>query len=148
MKTTSIFKIIALSVSLMIANFQVKAQQTTKSNERIHQIVFQMTTSDTLAHKALMKQLKNIKSVSPSTNIEVVCHGPGLTMLMKNKTTVLKDIQTSKETGVVYNTCEFSLKERNVDKSEIIEESNFVKAGIIYIVEKVEEGYVYIKSGF
>lgn len=31
---------------------------------------------------------------------------------------------------------------------EIIAESNFVKAGIIYIVEKVEAGYVYIKSGF
>lgn len=148
MKTTSIFKIIALTVSLMISNLHVKAQQTTESNERVHQIVFQMTTSDTLAHKALMKQLKNIKSVSPSTNIEVVCHGPGLTMLMKTKTTVLKDIQSSKETGVVFNTCEFSLKERNVDKSEITAESNFVKAGIIYIVEKVEAGFVYIKSGF
>lgn len=132
----------------MISNLHVKAQQTTESNEQVHKIVFQMTTSDTLAHKALMKQLKNIKSVSPSTNIEVVCHGPGLTMLMKTKTTVLKDIQSSKETGVVFNTCEFSLKERNVDKSEIITESNFVKAGIIYIVEKVEAGYVYIKSGF
>ena len=57
-------------------------------------------------------------------------------------------IQISKELGVVFNTCEFSLKERNVDKSEIIAESNLVKAGIIYIVEKVAAGYVYIKSGF
>lgn len=148
MKTTSFLKKIITVVLIAVASIQLHAQESNVPVEKSHRIVFQMTTSDTLAHKALMKQLKNIKSVSPSTNIEVVCHGPGLTMMMKTKTTVLKDIQTSKETGVVFNTCEFSLKERNVDKREIIAESNFVKAGIIYIVEKVESGYVYIKSGF
>jgi intracellular sulfur oxidation DsrE/DsrF family protein len=107
-----------------------------------------MTTADTLAHKALMKQLGNIKSVAPETEIEVVCHGPGLEMLQKEKTIVLKGIQTAKANGVVFQACEFSLKERKVEKSAIIMEASYVKAGIIHIVVKQEAGWSYIKAGF
>ncbi|MBK6834910.1 MAG: DsrE family protein [Bacteroidetes bacterium] len=113
-----------------------------------HKIVFQLTTNDTLAHKALMKQLTNIKSVAPETKIEVVCHGPGLDMLVLGKTTVLKGIQSAKEKGVEFMACEFSMKERKVDKESIIKESGFVAAGIIEIVSKQEQGWSYIKSGF
>ena len=135
----------ALLLGLLITlNFQFFAQ-TEKSH---HKIVFQMTTSDTLAHKALMKQLENIKSVAPETEIEVVCHGPGLEMLQKEKTIVLKGIQTAKANGVVFQACEFSLKERKVEKSAIITEAGYVKAGIIHIVEKQEAGWSYIKAGF
>jgi hypothetical protein len=121
--------------------------ETTKQSQ-IHKIVFQLTTADTMSHKALMKQLGNIKLVAPETKIEVVCHGPGLDMLLSNKTTVLKGIQSSKEKGVEFIACEFSIKERKLDKANIISEAGFVPAGIIEIVTKQEEGWMYIKSGF
>ncbi len=141
---TNFFALLVVFVSLLFGT--ANAQEKTDLKE--HKIVFQLTTSDTLSHKALMKQLKNIKSVAPNTKIEVVCHGPGLEMLQSNKTTVLKGIQEAKKNGVEFQACEFSLKERKVEKSSIISEAGFVPAGIIYIVEKQEQGYSYIKSGF
>jgi uncharacterized protein len=135
-----------LMMLLFLATNSLFAQE--KTEEKQHKIVFQLTTSDTLSHKALMKQLSNIKSVSPKTEIDVDCHGPGLEMLQIDKTKVLKGIQKSKEQGVTFHACEFSLKERKVDKSQIIPESGFVSAGIIYIVEKQEAGWSYIKAGF
>lgn len=122
----------------------VKQQQ----DKKAHKIVFQLSTGDTLAHKALMKQLNNIKSVAPDTKIEVVCHGPGLDMLVAGKTTVLKGIQNATDKGVVFIACEFSIKERKVERSSIIAEAGFVAAGILEIVLKQEEGWSYIKSGF
>jgi uncharacterized protein len=130
---------------LFVLSSAISFSQTENSH---HKIVFQMTTADTMAHKALMKQLGNIKSVAPETEIEVVCHGPGLEMLQKEKTIVLKGIQTAKATGVIFQACEFSLKERKVEKSAIITEAGYVKAGIIHIVEKQEAGWSYIKAGF
>ena len=56
-------------------------------------------------------------------------------------------IAAFKEKGVVYNVCEFSLKERKVDKSKLIAQSTYVPAGIIEIVEKQEQGWSYIKAG-
>ena len=114
----------------------------------MHKIVFQLSTDDTLAHKALMKQLHNITSVAPDTKIEVVCHGPGLNMLINSKTTVLPKIRELQKRDIQFVACEFSIKERNVDRATIIQEAGFVKAGIIEIVEKQEAGWSYIKSGF
>lgn len=113
-----------------------------------HKIIFQLSTADTLAHKALMKQLKNIHSVSPHTEMEVVCHGPGLDMLRMDKSVVISGIKTAVEKGVKFQACEFSLKERNVEKSAIVPIAGFVPAGIIHIVSKQEEGWTYIKAGF
>jgi intracellular sulfur oxidation DsrE/DsrF family protein len=120
----------------------------TQKNASIHKIVFQLSTEDTLAHKALMKQLNNITTVAPDTKIEVVCHGPGLNMLISSKTTVLLKIRELVKKDIQFVACEFSMKERNVDKTAIVQESGFVKAGIIEIVEKQEAGWSYIKSGF
>ncbi|MBL7920711.1 MAG: DsrE family protein [Bacteroidia bacterium] len=130
------------------SNYKCPDDAKTEAIKSPHKIVFQLTTADTLAHKALMKQLGNIKLVSPDTKIEVVCHGPGLDMLLINKTTVLKGIQASKEKGVEFMACEFSIKERKLEKSNIITEAGFVPAGILEIVSKQEDGWMYIKSGF
>jgi len=136
---------------LMNLNFafaQEAGKDLAQKDARIHKIVFQLSTEDTLAHKALMKQLNNITTVAPDTKIEVVCHGPGLNMLISSKTTVLPKIRELVKKDIHFVACEFSMKERNVDKSAIIQESGFVKAGIIEIVEKQEAGWSYIKSGF
>ncbi|MCS6934546.1 MAG: DsrE family protein [Chitinophagales bacterium] len=111
-------------------------------------IIFQLTTADTQAHKALMKQLGNITSVEPATKIEVVCHGPGLDMLRKDKSTVADKIQEFTAKGIVFYACEFSMKERNVSAEQILPSAEFVKAGIVHIVRKQREGWSYIKSGF
>ncbi|MDO9186731.1 MAG: DsrE family protein [Bacteroidia bacterium] len=154
MKTA--LKLILMTLALSVNNLYAQKASNSEHTQdapvevtnTIHKIVFQLTTSDTLAHKALMKQLVNIKTVAPDTKIEVVCHGPGLDLLLNNKTVAHEKIKAAKEKGVEFIACEFSLKERKLDKSTIISEAGFVPAGIIEIVIKQEEGWTYIKSGF
>lgn len=110
-------------------------------------IVMQLATADTTAHKMLMKQLKNILSVAPDTKIEVVCHGPGLSMLVSEKTIVAKQIQEAAEKGVDFVACRFSMKERNVTEEQLIKQARIVEAGIIEIVDKQNLGWAYIKAG-
>ncbi len=119
-----------------------------KSKNNVHKIIFQLTTNDTMAHKALMKQLNNITTVAPTTKIEIVCHGPGLEMLITEKSIVHQKIKQLSAIGVSFIACEFSMKERNVPQDKIIPEAGYVKAGIIEIVTKQEQGWSYIKSGF
>ncbi|MBK9329193.1 MAG: DsrE family protein [Sphingobacteriales bacterium] len=113
-----------------------------------HRIIFQLSSGDTLAHKSLMKQLNNIIVSAPDSKIEIVCHGPGLDILTVAKSIVSDKIKALNEKGVEFNACEFSMKERNIDKSAVIQEAGFVKAGIIEIITKQEQGWSYIKSGF
>jgi len=131
-----------LCFSLLIFNSKIEAQ-----NKAPHKIIFQMVTGDTASHKMLMKQFANILSIAPDAQIEVVCHGPGLQMMMLEKTIVANKIAALKEKGVVFNVCEFSMKERKVERSMLIEQATLVPAGIIEIVEKQEQGWSYIKAG-
>jgi intracellular sulfur oxidation DsrE/DsrF family protein len=107
-----------------------------------------MVSGDTLSHKALMKQLQNITSVAPTTQIEVVCHGPGLNMLTNDKSVVSQQLNTMLGKGIAFYACEFSMQERKVEKERILPGIGFVKAGIIAIVERQEQGWSYIKAGF
>ena len=142
MKATLILFIFAMITGVSFA------QKKEKKNKESYKIVIQLTTADTIAHKALMKQLANITSVSPKTKIEVVCHGPGLDMLRNDKSVVSTKIEQFAKQGVVFNVCEFSMKERSVSSEQILPAAKFVEAGILYVVELQSKGWFYIKSGF
>lgn len=113
-----------------------------------YKIIFQMVSGDTLAHKAFMKQLNNILSTDPRTQMEVVCHGPGLDMLVGERSTVAEKISHFTDRGVVFNACEFSMSERKVSREQMIPVISYVKAGILAVVEKQRLGWYYIKAGF
>lgn len=138
---TALFSLMAL-----LGTFALQAREEQKPKP--HRIIFQMVSGDTLSHKALMKQLQNITSVAPSTKIEVVCHGPGLNMLTSDKSVVSNQLQTMLGKGIAFYACEFSMQERKVDKAQILPGVGYVKAGIIAVVERQEQGWSYIKAGF
>ena len=140
-KITFLLLLLFINYSLLM-----RAQNKTELKPE-HKIIFQLTTGDTTAHKQLMKQFSNMLSVSPTTKIEVVCHGAGLEMLVIGKTIVEDKIKLFSDKGVVFNACEFSIKERKVDRTQIIKSAGFVPAGIIEIVSKQEQGWSYIKAG-
>ena len=140
-------KKILLSALVLIAAFNGNAQSNKKPN-RIHKIVFQLTSDDTLVHKGLMKQLNNVLTAAPNTKIEVVCHGPGINLLVTDKTTVYARIQEMKAKGVAFEACENTLKEKNIPKNKIIPEAGFVPSAIVETVIRQEEGWSYVKSGF
>ena len=143
----TIFKKVSVVIALVMLSMSVYSQTKTDNQKSEHKIIFQLTSGDTTAHKQLIKQFNNILSVSPTTKIEVVCHGAGLDMLVSGKTILEDKIKILADKGVVFNACEFSIKERKVDRSKIISVSGFVPAGIVEIVSKQEQGWSYIKAG-
>ena len=112
-----------------------------------HKIVFQLTSADTNVHKMLVRQLGNVLAAAPNSKVEVVCHGPGLDILRSNMTIVYPKIKELKGKGIQFVGCENTLRERKISKEEIITEATFVKAGIIEIVSKQEQGWSYIRAG-
>ena len=121
---------------------------TAQDGARQHRIVMQLTSGDTLVHKNLMKQLRNMKEAAPTMQLEVVCHGPGMDMLMDDRSVVKEKVKEFAGRGIVFLACENTMAERKLDRTKVLPEAGFVKAGIIHIVERQEEGWSYIKAGF
>ncbi|MBK8340098.1 MAG: DsrE family protein [Flavobacteriales bacterium] len=116
--------------------------------QRQHRIIMQLTSGDTLVHKNLMKQFKNMKEAAPNMRIEVVCHGPGMDMLMSDRSIVQAKVKEFAGQGIVFLACDNTIRERNLDPAKVLPEAGHVKAGIIHIVERQEDGWSYIKAGF
>jgi len=142
MTRTIFFTLIILSLP-----FLANAQSNKQSN-KVHKIVFQLRSDDTLVHKGLMRQLNNVLTAAPDATLEVVCHGPGINFLVTDKTIVHDKIKQLKARGVTFAACENTLKEKNISKDKIIPEAGFVPSAIVEIITKQEEGWSYIKSGF
>lgn len=133
--------------------FSQKTDKKTKVNTASEQkqeprkIVIQLASADSSVHKMLMKQLNNILTVAPDSKIEVVCHGPGLNILVSETTIVHKQMEDPALKGVDFVACRFSMKDRKVKEEQLIKQARIVEAGIIEIVDKQIAGWAYIKAG-
>jgi len=133
-----------LLLALLFGSTMLPAQDATRQ----HRIVMQLSSGDTLVHKNLMKQLRNMKEAAPTMQMEVVCHGPGMDMLMTDRSIVQEKVREFAGRGIVFLACENTITERKLDRSKVLPEAGYVKAGIIHIVERQEDGWSYIKAGF
>ncbi len=138
-------KTISLLVFLSMVFMHINAQT---PNLKKYKLVIQLTNSDTAVHRTTVKQIFNALAAAPNTKIEVVCHNNGISFLQSAKTLQADKIKELKAKGVIFAACENTLKERKIDKSEIVSEAIFVPAGIIEIVDKQSKKWAYLKAGF
>jgi intracellular sulfur oxidation DsrE/DsrF family protein len=111
-------------------------------------VVFQLTTGDTLAQKALVKQLGNFLTAAPNAKLEVVCHNNGISFLQAAVTKQGEKIKDLSAKGVDFVACENTLRERKIKKEELLTTCRTVPAGVVEVVLKQDKGWAYIKAGF
>jgi uncharacterized protein len=131
----------AASLTAQIANTPVVV--TTKKLK----VVFQLTTADTLAHKALVRQCTNFLNAAPNAKIEVVCHSNGITFLENATTKQGAKIRELKAQGIDFAACENTMRERKIKPEALVSECRIVPSGVVEVVLKQEKGWSYIKAG-
>jgi intracellular sulfur oxidation DsrE/DsrF family protein len=135
-------KIIFFIITIFLFTSVIFAQQ----NQ--HKIVFDFTKADTASFSTIVRHAKNIMSMTGNAKLEVVCHGPGLDLLVKNKTTVQKEIEELNKLKVVFAACNETMKRRGIDKSQLLSQAIVVPAAILEISLKEQESWSYIKEGY
>jgi intracellular sulfur oxidation DsrE/DsrF family protein len=114
-----------------------------------HRVVMQMSSADTLVHKGLFNQLNALKEYwGDEVSIEVLLHGPGVDLVIRDKATQLNAIASSRQKGVHFIVCENTLKQRKIEKEKLIEDMDYGAFGQVHLVTRQEEGWSYIKVGF
>ena len=135
-------------VLALLLPFLSTAQNQPAVDKKKHKVVFQLTSNDTLVHKALIKQIRNVQTAAPNTKIEVVCHNNGITFLQTAVSKQTGGIQELKQTGVDFVACENTMRERKIGRDELMAECRTVPAGLVEIIDKQEKGWAYVKAGF
>ena len=111
-------------------------------------VLLHLQSADTLVHKSIVMQISNIKSALPDAQIELVCHGPGIEFLTQKNGGYANKLNRLGLKDVVLAGCEFTMKQRNYKKDDLVPFATTVPFGIVEIIKKEQTGWLYIKLGF
>ena len=112
-----------------------------------YNVVFDVTTMDTIVHKMVVRWIKEIIQADPNAKIEVVFYAKSLDMITKDKSIVASDVlKYAANKNVAFRVCEVAMKNNNVEKNQLLEGVGTVPDGIYEIISKQHEGWGYIKA--
>ncbi len=115
--------------------------------QKDYKVLFDLTSNDTMNHKAVIRWTNEIVKASKDAQVEVVFYGNSLDMVQKDKSVVADDIKKlAANKNVSFKVCRVAMKAHNVDESQLIPGVETVPDGIYEIVTKEREGWAYIKG--
>jgi uncharacterized protein len=128
------------AATLALAALAVQAQD---------KVVYHVNDSAPQALGAL-RNLKNHLDTDPSAKITVVTHAQGVDFLMqdakdRNGNPYEIAVQELVKRGVIFEICEITLKNRNLDRKQFIQEARFTPSGVVRITKLQGQGYGYLK---
>ena len=113
-----------------------------------YKVVFDLTSSDPLDQRAVMRWIKEVSGLNPKNEMEVVMYGRGLDLVISGKSTMTAEIaEALKTANVKFNVCAIAMKNQQVEKSQLLPNVQTVPDGIGEIVAKQNAGWGYIKVG-
>ena len=113
-----------------------------------YKVVFDLTSSDPLDQKAVIRWINEISAVNPKTEMEVVMYGRGLDLVVSGKSTMATEVADAiGKAHAKFNVCAIAMKNQQVDKSQLLPNVQTVPDGIGEIVGKQNAGWGYIKVG-
>ena len=112
-----------------------------------YNVVFDITSSDTINHKSVIRQAGGILQANPNAKVEIVIYSQALDLVVKDKSIVADAVAELAKKGVAFRVCAITMKRNNIDQSMLVPGVETVPDGIYEIITKQRQGYGYIKVG-
>ena len=118
------------------------------AQEKPVKIVFDVTSDNIKVHQAAVRHVKFMSQAYPDSMFEVVMYSGSIDMVLKDKSSVAKDMEAlARNKNISFIICEGTMKRHKIDKSQLISGVMTVPDGILEIILKQKEGWGYIKEG-
>ncbi|MFZ6640846.1 DsrE family protein [Undibacterium sp. TC4M20W] len=118
-----------------------KAQATQKSK-----VVFQVSDGESRKWELALNNVKNVIKDLGKDNVEVeiVAYGPGIDMF-KFETPVASRIDEVMKLGAHVVICENTMRAQKISKSDMLDNLDYVEAGVSQLIKRQQQGYAYIR---
>lgn len=118
------------------------------AQEKPVKIVFDVTSSNTKVHESAMRHVKMMAKAYPESKFEMVMYSAAYGMVIKDESTVSKEMEALAENeNVDFVVCQASLNRHKIDASQLVTGVRAVPDGILEIIQKQGLGWGYIKEG-
>lgn len=112
-----------------------------------YNVVFDVTTKDTVVHQMVIRWINEILSTDPMANIEVVYYAKSLDMVTQGRSVVAADVEKfAARKNVSFKVCQVAMKNNNIELSQLLPGVSTVPDGIYEIISRQHDGWGYIKA--
>src|SRR5688500_200919 len=120
--------ILLAAMFLLISNYLM-------AQSKHYNLVFDLTSTDTVYHKMVIRWLDGIIKADPKAKLEVVYYGQSLDMITKDKSVVANAVEElAKNKNVAFRVCDIAMKNNKVEKSQLLQGVELVPDGIYEIL--------------
>lgn len=111
-----------------------------------NKVVFQISDPEPARWNLALNNVRNFQTELPDdvSDIEVVVYGPGIALLRKESTLAQRVADTLKN-GVKVVACENTMHAMKLEYKDMLPDIGYVKAGVVELVKKQQQGYAYIR---
>lgn len=139
--------LLALSVGLCLTAVEWSQQSDDKNLEKsvMLKAVVHVNFGEAARQEAGLNNIDNILKEADDTQIEVVCHGEGISLLTKKNSKHADMVEKLIERDVRFVACENTMKKKSLEKSDLIEGAVTVPSGAFEVLRKQQAGYGYFR---
>jgi intracellular sulfur oxidation DsrE/DsrF family protein len=151
MRKTILFGAAVVAAGAM-AWFAAQAQpqpagaQPAKGEKAMLRAVVHVNFGDIERQKHGLKNVTNVlKAEGGKADVVVVCHGPGIALVVKDKSPAAGEIERLLKEGVKFEACENTLKDKGIPKESLIPGVTTVQSGAAEVVRRQQDGFGYFR---
>lgn len=133
--------------TLLFAAIAVAENQGSKnsgSNGMLRAVVH-VNFGDANRQEHALGNIENILKDVPKAEIDVICHGEGISLVEMKKTQHSEKVQSLMKEGVRFVGCENTMKKKSIEKAELLAGTSTVASGAVEVLRKQQAGYGYFK---
>lgn len=137
--------ILTIAAGVLLSAVLIYAQA--PSGPKPYKVVFDLTTDDPQDQAAVLRWIREVASVNPQSEMEIVMYGRGLSLVIPGRSASAEDVkQAIGRPHVSFKVCEIAMRNQKVEKSQLLPNVMTVPDGIGEIVARQKEGWGYIKA--
>lgn len=137
---------LGLAVAAPPVGFPADDKPAPKEAPKMFKAVVHVNFADAERQKHGLKNVSNmLKEVKGAAEIEVVCHGAGIALVVKDKGEHADEVARLVKAGVKFAACENTMRDKSIPKENLLPGVTTVPSGAVEVVRKQQDGYGYFK---
>ena len=129
-----------------LAQPQTAAAQPVKGEKALLRAVVHVNFGDAERQKHALKNVTNmIKAEGGRAEVVVVSHGPGIALVVKDKSPEAAGVERLIKEGVKFEACENTLRDKGIPKESLIPGVTTVPSGAAEVVRRQQDGFGYFR---
>jgi intracellular sulfur oxidation DsrE/DsrF family protein len=131
-------------VSAAAVAFSQPPDKPSSKDQTMFRTVFHVNFGDQERQKHGLNNIENILKEVDDAQIEVVCHGEGIS-LVETKSKHADLVQSLLKKRVRFVACENTMKKKSLSKEDLVVGTGTVPSGAVEVIRKQGEGYAYFR---